>query len=897
MLESSVGANPKAPKMSTRTDQLLGIAEYIDFAASSISEKDNPADGLRAPIRMNTLFTQELVNKANIALEALLSWDTQQLPEPPIGDNNQSSLMDFNGANGLYFWELFLHLPFMISHRLNLEQQFSDAESWLGFIFDPSRKASNGAPDYWNVRPLIPEETTELDHFLRSPIDPDGIAASHPVRYQKAVYFHYIKNLIDQGDMAYRQLTPDSLGEAKLWYVRVLDLLGPRPDTVLVSQWTPVTLGELAASTNQSLRDFETRLQTQEQEVRASALANGGTALVNFKEPLLRLSTFGRDPTLADADSDYFVPPMNSELVKQWDTLESRLYNLRHNLTLDGKPMSLPLFAAPLDPRAMLAAYANGAMGGSIGGLLAQETPHYRFAVMHSRANAAVETLIQFGSTLLSMIERKDQATLQEKQQEQVWEFAQFAIDLQLEAQRVETESKKALEASKKVVDARARFYAKLFDENVSTTESVAGALNLVGHIAQGASSVAYMVASGLKALPNHVGFHAGATGGMAVGASAGAAAGGFKLEGVPEITAIASQALATASFGTSAALDRVEQYRRRRQEWEFARDQAGLEAEQITAQLAVHEAQTKVTAIQLRQAQMAKTQAEQMYAFLTTERFTNKQLYTWLNGQLSTFYYQAYDATLSLCLAAQACWQYEMADYSASFIQPGAWKDAYRGLTAGESLKLNLLKMDTAYLTRNERKLEIVKTVSVRQLPIPGADDPSTLNKGWDAVVERLAEEGVAEFELTQAILDADYPTHYLRRIKRISVSLPVTVGPYQDIRATLTQSYNAVQMTGATDAPLKENMRASQQIAVSTGVDDDGLFVFNFDDERYLPFEGTGVISRWTLALPNPDSQREMINSITDIIVHIRYTAKSGGAANDQKMLTGNQPKDGLS
>ncbi|WP_241000996.1 hypothetical protein, partial [Pseudomonas viridiflava] len=83
-------------------------------------------------------------------------------------------------------------------------------------------------PAYWNVRPLV--ELPDPDYFLRSPIDPDGIAASDPVRYQKAVYFHYIKNLIDRGDMAYRQLTPDSLGEARLWYVRILDMLGPRPD-------------------------------------------------------------------------------------------------------------------------------------------------------------------------------------------------------------------------------------------------------------------------------------------------------------------------------------------------------------------------------------------------------------------------------------------------------------------------------------------------------------------------------------------------------------------------------------------------------------------------------------------------------------------------------------------
>jgi hypothetical protein len=566
---------------------------------------------------------------------------------------------------------------------------------------------------------------------------------------------------------------------------------------------------------------------------------------------------------------------MNAELVKYWDMLESRLYNLRNNLTLDGKPLSLPLFAAPLDPRALLAAYANGAAGGGVGSLLAQETPHYRYSVMFARASMAVDTLIQFGATLLSIIERKEQGQLQELQQQQVWDFAQFAIDLQLEAQKVEIEARKALEASKAIADARAAFYGGLAKENVSFGEGLAMYEHFAARVATGAAYTASAIAAGIKPIPNNAGVHAGGIVGTASGVAAGGDLGGYRLEGIPEAVGIVGHATATLADSTADAIERTEMYRRRLQDWENARDQATLESEQITAQITVHDAQTRVTALQLRQAEVAKEQAEQVYAFLN-KRFTNSQLYQWLNGQFSMFYYQAYDATFSLCMAAQACWQYELADYSANFIQPAAWKDAYRGLTAGESLKLNLLRMDAAYLTRNERRLEIVKTVSVKQLP-EWTDEAPTLNQSWEKVVERLTDEGVVEFEITKAMLDDDYPGHYLRRIKRISVSLPVTVGPYQDIRATLTQTYNAVQMGSGASAPLKENMRASQQIAVSTGVDDDGLFMFNFDDERYLPFEGTGVISRWNLTFPNHSAQQDMIDSITDIIVHVRYTAKS--------------------
>ncbi len=56
------------------------------------------------------------------------------------------------------------------------------------------------------------------------------------------------------------------------------------------------------------------------------------------------------------------------------------------------------------------------------------------------------------------------------------------------------------------------------------------------------------------------------------------------------------------------------------------------------------------------------------------------------------------------------------------------------------------------------------------------------------------------------------------------------------------------------------------------------------NFDDDRYLPFEGTGAVSGWVLSFPRyeaSDSQKAMLAALTDVIVHVRYTALDGGAA----------------
>lgn len=862
-----------APRITTRVSPTLGISEFIDFTGTGIAYTDGSTTVARQPIRMNTLFARELISRANIALENLLSWETQGLEEPPLNPPAASNLMDFHGANGKYFWELFLHLPFLVSQRLNLEQQFDGAEQWLGFIFDPARKGdSSGRPDYWSVRPLM-ADPVEMDYASRAPDDPDGIASSHPVRYRKAVYLHYLKNLLDRGDMAYRKLTPDSLGEAKLWYVRVLDLLGPRPDIKLVDHWTPMTLQALSDSTSLELRAFEQRLIEQDQQRADSAESNEGQSQYTFVEPALHLRTFTPDTTLSDLDNGHLRLPINQHLVQTWDTAESRLDNLRNNRTLDGKPLSLPLFAAPLNPRDLLAAFGQGAVAGGAARLLAQEVPHYRFRVMHNRASSAVDTLIQFGSTLLSLIERKEQAQLQELYGRQAWEFVQFSVDLLGQAQWVDLEQRNALEASKAMVSGRLAFYTRLADEVVNAGEISAGALHLGGRVAEGASAVALTMASAVIVPPNAAGGVGGVIAGMAAGVVAGLSTGGWRLEGVPKIASAIASGVAAQLHGSAEAVDRVEQFRRRHQEWMQARDQAALEIAQIDAQLNVLQAQARATTLQLSQAKAAQAQALACYDFLRT-RFTNAQLYQWLNGQFATFYYQAYDATLALCLACEACWQFEIADYSRRFIQTGVWKDSYRGLGVGEALKLQLLRMESAYLSRHERLLEITKTVSLRQLK--SKDPTSEVNQPWDTFKLHLTTHGRVAFELTQAMFDSNYPGHFLRRIKRISVSLPVTLGPYEDIQATLTQTYSAVQMGDS----LRENLRASEQIALSGGVDDDGLFTFDFNDERYLPFEGTGAISRWELRFTeqNTDLRDSVIKSLTDIILHLRYTAKAG-------------------
>ncbi|MFM0874889.1 hypothetical protein QU886_28410, partial [Klebsiella pneumoniae] len=60
-----------------------------------------------------------------------------------------------------------------------------------------------------------------------------------------------------------------------------------------------------------------------------------------------------------------FCVPQNEMRLARWDTVEDRLFKIRNNLDLDGNPLLLPLFAAPIDPMALVrAAAASGSNGG-----------------------------------------------------------------------------------------------------------------------------------------------------------------------------------------------------------------------------------------------------------------------------------------------------------------------------------------------------------------------------------------------------------------------------------------------------------------------------------------------------------------------------------------------------
>ncbi|MGI3746584.1 MAG: neuraminidase-like domain-containing protein [Janthinobacterium lividum] len=844
---------------------------YLDLSTIGI-------DTSAASIRLNTLIAKELSSKAAFSLESALSWETQHTVEPALPGQVAPVYLDFDGANGLYFWEIFFHVSHLVAWRLKQEFDYSEAQAWLERLFNPQMRVAPLYPPpsttdwlpYWSCRPLGLPDRFNIE--LEGLSNPDAIARGAPSHYRKAIFMLYVNNLMTWGDMLYRQVTRDTLNEAKLLYVRAVSLLGPLSKGRSISRWTPATLSAVLEPEKRSFALLESSMLDELRDL---------IALRDNDAPWLRL-----------LDLAAFRPPVNSQLLDLWSQLEQRLFNLRHNLTLDGKPMQLALYEAPANPLDLLRAQLSGSSLSQrrLGSLAI--IPPYRFRAMLPRTQYAVEMLIRFAQSVLNHMESRDHAEQDELQQGQVVDdLATFAERLQQNAIDEAGKSRDGLRASRRGVAARKEYYDELVSKDVSALEKSAHGQRMAAMGSTVAARVLSAAGHVANMAPNLFG---GANGGMQWGGAA------FGLGELAESAAAVLSELAQVQLTT-------DMQNRRRDEWQFMARQADFELEILDQQIQAQEVNMQSATTSLEQATKAREQAQAMYAFIKG-RACGAGLYQWLLSQMSTLYFQAYDAVLSMCLSTEACWQYEIGDRDTRFISTTAWADNRFGLTAGEFLKLGLLQMESAYLSRHERRLELTKTVSLKALLQdydPGAAFSSqTAATGWDAVIETLRAEGEINFQLKSSTFDKDYPGHYLRQLVRVSVSLPVVLQPYQDIHATLSQQsssyllkpqignvkflYQQAGELAEGDEDIRQdqivfNPRSNQQIGLSSGVDDHGMATLDFGDERYFPFEGTGAISSWTLSFPNheSESQQAMLATLTDVILHVRYMALDGGKA----------------
>ncbi|WP_149030914.1 neuraminidase-like domain-containing protein [Moorena producens] len=757
-------------------------------------------------------------------------------------DASKTANGDFQGEGQVLIGRWDLH------EYKNFQGQMANVRIWERALSD--REIADFSDQFWQFLPFRGNTLEDLEEILtneaaieaykENPFDPHAIARLRIGAYEKAVVMRYIDNLLDWADSLFTQDTWESITQATTLYILAHDLLGPKPESVgQVRTPKPASFADIREKYPDGIPEFLIDLENYLDD--------------NF------LSKFG-DNVPFNAIDAYFCVSENPDLAQYWERVEDRLFKIRHCQNIRGVERQLALFAPPIDPNQLVRLAAAG--DGSLNLATTDTVPHYRFSHLLERAKAMTSTVMQLGSTLLSTLEKKDAEELA------VLRATQEPILLQLITKTKEKQIEEAqanltaLQQSLTSAQGRGQHYQDLITAGWNPGEQATVTLMGDALIPQTAATAIRGAAIAGHLLPNTFGF---AFGGMKFGEAINM--GAATLDGIAGILTHSASIAST-----------IAQFQRREEDWQFQEQMAQWDTEQIEAQIEVAKVRIELAQADLEVHQQSIAHSQEVEQFLK-DKFTNKDLYQWMLGRLSGLYFQTYKIALEMAYSAQKAYQYEL-NQEDIYIEPIHWDGNKKGLLAGESLMLELNQLEKAYLDGDERRLEIDKIVSLRQL------DPR-------AFLE-LKTTGECHFSFDETLFALDFPSHYCRQIKTIELSIPAVVGPYQNINATLTQEGDKVLIEpnpeavkwllnpGSGDPPegkIRQNWRQNQQIAISKGVNDSGMFVLNFQDDRYLPFEGTGAISDWTLKMPK-SSNRFDFESITDVIITLRYTALQGGS-----------------
>lgn len=774
------------------------------------------------------------------------------------------------GAYSIYNWEIFFHIPLLIADRLSKNQRFAEAQRWFHYIFNPTDISIYPSPaKFWQVKPLFelamqwegPAETLEdmlqrlasgnadiknqVEQWRNNPFNPHLIARPRLVAYMKTVVLKYLDNLIAWGDYCFQQDTMESINEATQLYILASEILGPRPVTISQEETKALSYteirGKLDEFSNYVLNEIDSSLPSQAHP--------SGDSPRNEIPPNLIL---------------YFCLPGNEKLASYWDTVADRLFKVRYCMNIEGQVRQLPLFAPPIDPALLVRARAMGLdLRDVIGQALDARPSLYRYQYLSQKALEFCSEVRSLGGALLAALEKKDAEELSLIRSRH--ELSMLKSTKLIKAQQIAeaNETLEGLQASRKLAEKRFEFYSSrefMSVNEISQTNNLHEA-HRYEMVAQGFSVIA-AIAHLFPDVKIGAPFTMGATyGGTNVGNAARATASIFSM--------IASQYSFEASMASI-----MGGHFRRQDEWDLQAELAQRELDQIDKQILAAEIRLNIAELDQANHEKQIAQAEEMDAFLKS-KFTNMQLYSWMGAQISALHYQSYRLAYDLAIKAEQALKHELALEEINFIQFGHWDSMKKGLLAGERLALDLKRMEAAYLDQNKREYELVKHISLRQL------DPIALLT--------LKATASCEITLPEWLFDLDNPGHYMRRIKNISLSIPAVTGSYTNINCNLSLQKSTVRRSllpndpyprkdGEEDSRFVDYYGAIQSIVTSNAQNDSGMFETNLRDERFLPFEGTGATSTWKLELPSEFRQFDY-NSISDVILHMRYTAREGG------------------
>lgn len=806
--------------------------------------------------------------------------------------NNQVQFA-YTDPYSIYNWEIFFHTPMLIAGQLSNNLRFEEAQKWYHYIFDPTKNTDihgniiTNNQRFWRFYPFyeeagqsaqtlselmlaiyqnVPEAVEQVQHWENNPFQPFIIARMRKLAFMKNVLMKYLDNLIAWADHLYKLDTIESINEATQLYILAANILGEKPK-------------EIPPRVKKDIRNFIELIENGPLDMLSNAMVAIESYFSPNAGPDFYIPTGDAKPGEEDGDrimlqTLYFCLPKNEKLLNYWDIIADRLFKIRHCMDLSGLERVLALYEPPIDPALLVRATTLGVDIPTVLTSVHAQTPNYRFHYILQKANEFSADVRNLGSSLLQSLEKKDAealSLLRSGQELQLLSHIRTVKEMQVHDAENALE---VLEKNKDLVQARLAFYSSrtfVNSEEAKHLEAITQTTNLQVTQAgiQAVSSVLAMIPQIHAQVPMAVG---PSIGGQHFSAAMNAVSSGMGA-GIAKQNHKAQMASLIGS------------YIRRKEDWEFQIELSNKELAQIDTQILGTKIKLEIAKKELTNHELQMKQSQEIDAFMR-EKYTNEQLYQWMISQLTATYFQSYYLARSFAEKAEECFKFELPLAklpTQGFIGYHYWDNLKKGLLSGEQLQFDLRKMEAAYMDENERELELIKHVSLASF------NPQALID--------LQERGWTSFDIPEMLYDLDYPGHYLRRIKSVTLTFPNVSGPYTNISATLRIINNFIRKETVLinnqykrqneDYRFIQSQISNAMIATSTGMNDSGLFELNFKDERYLPFEGAGAISSWELSLPNTDGDDPAIQSfrqfdyqnITDVIMTIQYTARVGG------------------
>lgn len=815
------------------------------------------------------------------------------------------SYSELKSPYAIYNWEMGFHAPMALIDKMSSAQQFDDALDLFHLVFDPSSQDTD-AQRFWQFPPfklINPQATLEaklqslqpnapdadVQAWRDAPFQPHVVARGRPTAYMKWTVLQYVQLIIDYGDSYYRQNTLESVPLAIQCYVLASHILGPRPQLIpkrgTILPETYCSLLDKWDAFSDAMVELELVFPFSNQTSQSVVSSNNVVGLPNV---------FGF------ATSLYFGIPPNPRLTSLRTLIDNRLDNIRHCRDINGVPRRLPLFDFALDENLLAQAQDQGLTVSTVLDDLAAPVPNYRFNYLLQKAYAFTAEVKVMGGAYVAAREKGDAEGLAALRAAHEATLSTLVLDVK---QRQLDEANQALEALQQNRLApvnRLQHYLRLIGGDLAQVPTSDDDFALIddpietpivdsGLVLSPYEKEEMTAAAAAAIVHEDVGLLESMSSALSIipeigtnltplGVGVTLQFGGHELSAIVQAIARKQQVLADLLSYESSNAARKGGYLRQLQDRVLQANLAGMDIKSIDKQILTQQIRIDIATKEIANQKQQIENSKEIVDYLS-DKYTNQQLYTWMQGSLRALHYQGYLLAYDMACRAEAVFRFERAPAGPAFLANGYWDASHDGLLAGETMEMALRQMEAAYVATQPYDFEITRP-------------PLWLREIDPLALIQLRATGTCEFSLQEFQFDRDFPGHYLRRVKTLGVDVPCVAGPGASLSGTLTLLQHRFRTTsgpstssgGYAEDPGGDPRFTTlnvpiDAIAVCSGQNEHGAFELTFSGERYLPFEGAGVISRWRLDLPL-DFRPFDYDTISDIGLRLQYTARDGGA-----------------